>query len=281
MAPPNLNLLITSFAGLGLPPTLVLPVSRDVPVSDIWSSLKDRIPQTSRLLLSTVSNKDLPPTSHEAIGAFAPTKDAEFLSLRLSAPVCGGKGGFGSQLRAAGGRMSSKKRRGQGEDNGSSRNLDGRRLRTVNEAKALAEYLSIKPEMEQREKEKRRKRWEEIVEISERKQNEIRNGRKRLDNQWVEDREEVLERTRSAVQVAMKAQRQAEVSLSTSQGSSSSSTEDGQVASSPGHEHDGSKEPTPPSEVEQAPKKEAKEKPRALFGFDEDDEFMSSDSDEE
>jgi len=181
--------------------------------------------------------------------------------------------------------MSSKKRRGQGEDNGSSRNLDGRRLRTVNEAKALAEYLSIKPEMEQREKEKRRKRWEEIVEISERKQNEIRNGGKRLDNQWVEDREEVLERTRNAVQVAMKARRQTEHPLSTSQGSSSSSSEGALMVKSLSDAENGSKESTPPSETEQSPKegtkKEAKDKPKVLFGFDEDDEFMSSDSDEE
>jgi len=50
--------------------------------------------------------------------------------------------------------MSSKRKRNQGEDNGSSRNLDGRRLRTVNEAKALAEYLAIKPDMAKREKKK-------------------------------------------------------------------------------------------------------------------------------
>ena len=52
--------------------------------------------------------------------------------------------------------MSKKKKNQQGEDNGSSRNLDGRRIRTVNEAKALAEYLAIKPDMDRKEKEKRK-----------------------------------------------------------------------------------------------------------------------------
>jgi hypothetical protein len=177
--------------------------------------------------------------------------------------------------------MSSKKRRGQGEDNGSSRNLDGRRLRTVNEAKALAEYLAIKPEMDQREKERRRKRWEEILEISERKQKELRNGGKGLDHQWVEDRDEVLERMRTGVQVAMKTQRQEEAALSTSHSSSSGSTADALVPESPVDQNNGSKESTPPSEVGEAPQKDGKKKPKTLFGFDDDDEFMSSDSDGE
>ena len=54
--------------------------------------------------------------------------------------------------------MSSKRKRNQGENDGSSRNLDGRRIRTVNEAKALAEYLAVKPEMDRRQKEERRRR---------------------------------------------------------------------------------------------------------------------------
>jgi hypothetical protein len=53
------------------------------------------------------------------------------------------------------------------------------------------------------------------------------------------------------------------------------------MSNSPDDRQNGSKESTPPSEVEQVPKKGAKGKPKALFGFDGDDEFMSSDSDEE
>src|SRR5262245_2804368 len=71
-APPkmaqHLNLLITSFSGLGLPPTLALPVTKDTIVASIWDELWDRIPQTgSRLVLSTTSNTHLPPTSHAPI----------------------------------------------------------------------------------------------------------------------------------------------------------------------------------------------------------------------
>ncbi|KAG8531095.1 uncharacterized protein KY384_004452 [Bacidia gigantensis] len=101
--------------------------------------------------------------------------------------------------------MSSKRKKNQGENSGSNRNLDGRRLRTVNEAKALAEYLALKPDMEKKEKEARRKRWEEVVALAERKEEEIRSGAKgKVDGQWAEDKEEISERTREAVHATMK-----------------------------------------------------------------------------
>lgn len=97
--------------------------------------------------------------------------------------------------------MSSRKKK-QGDVNGSSRNLDGRRLRTVAEAKTLAEYLAIKPEMEQREKEERRKKWEDIVASTERKQEELltSGGKARLDGKWLEDKEEAENKTKEAIE---------------------------------------------------------------------------------
>jgi hypothetical protein len=279
MSPRNLNVLITSFAGLGLPPTLVLPLSPSTTVTELRERLDDRLPTTqSRLILTTLSNKQLPTSSDSPISEYLTTNDDEFLSLRLAVPLCGGKGGFGSQLRAAGGRMSSRKKKSQ-EDHGSSRNLDGRRLRTVNEAKALAEYLAIKPEMEKKEKEKRRERWEQIVQASEQKEAEIKSGSKsRLDGQWVEDKEESSERTREAVLAAMKAGNYRDNLLGTSHGSASTL---------PNNEHSGSdddkeassEESTPPPPAEES--KTDKHKAKTFFGFDEDDEFMSSDEEDE
>ncbi|EHL01198.1 putative UPF0667 family protein C31G5.18c [Glarea lozoyensis 74030] len=166
--------------------------------------------------------------------------------------------------------MSSKRKRGQGEENGSSRNLDGRRLRTVNEAKALAEYLAIKPDMAKREKEERRKRWEQVVELAERREEEIKSGNKgKVDGKWVEDKEEAGERTREAVLAAMKSGNYKDNLIETSGAgtrAASSSEDDAGEGSS--------KATTPPSEPE------AKPKSLGFFGFDDDDEFMS-DSDEE
>lgn len=177
----------------------------------------------------------------------------------------------------------SKKKKGanQAEENGSSRNLDGRRIRTVNEAKALAEYLAIKPEMEKKEKEKRRQRWEQIVEMTEKKQEEIRHGRKGyVDGKWVEDKEEANERTREAVLAAMKAGNYKDNLLGSSEGSSSSAAADSEEAGDQEMDQGGSsKETTPPSEPELKGKGKGKEKATAktFFGFDDDDEFMSSD----
>lgn len=283
MAPKNLNVLVTTFSGLGLPPTLVLPVPSSTTITDLRERIDAKLPDTdARLILTTVSNKELPQQSEDSLSKYLPFSDDDFLSLRLSLPLCGGKGGFGSQLRAAGGRMSSRKKKNQ-EDHGSSRNLDGRRLRTVNEAKALAEYLAIKPEMDKKEKEKRRERWEQIVQASEEKEAEIKSGGKgRLDGKWVEDKEESNERTRDAVLAAMKAGSYKDNLLGTSHGSSSSSQ--GHVRSeSEGEEKSSSKESTPPSDGDKKGKGIANAPPKAaapakgFFGFDEDDEFMSSD----
>lgn len=109
--------------------------------------------------------------------------------------------------------MSSRKKKANGEANGSSRNLDGRRLRTVAEAKALAEYMVNKSEMEQRQKDERRKHLEDIVASTERKQDELQNsrGQARLDGKWVEDKEEAENKTREAIEkMMMLAQRESE-----------------------------------------------------------------------
>lgn len=104
---------------------------------------------------------------------------------------------------------SRKKNRSAGENNGSNRNLDGRRLRTVTEAKALAEYLAVKPEMEKKEKEERRRRWEQVVEATERREEEVRAGKGaknvRGDGEWVEAKEEAEGKVREAVVAAVRA----------------------------------------------------------------------------
>jgi hypothetical protein len=173
--------------------------------------------------------------------------------------------------------MSSKRKRTQGENNGSSRNLDGRRLRTVTEAKALAEYLAIKPDMEKKEKEQRRKRWEQIVELAERREEEIKSGSKgKVDGKWVEEKEEAGERTREAVLAAMRSGNYKDNLVSASShavkvaiGSGSSGSEDGAVMGEPS-----SKDTTPLSDLDSG-----KPEARKFFGFDEDDEFMSGDDD--
>lgn len=227
---------------------------KDASLTSLYDTLYERAPwiQNSSYILTTNSRRAIRHVE-DPVSTLLSSPSDTFLSLRLTVPLCGGKGGFGSILRAQGGRMSSRKKKDQQDANASSRNLDGRRLRTVAEAKTLAEYLTIKPEMEQREKDERRKRLEDIVASTERKQEELQNagGKARLDGKWLEDKEEAENKTKEAIEKMLLAQM----------------------------EMDGSEE----DEDEAKPTASSSQPPqqRAMFGWDdEDDEFMS-DSDEE
>lgn len=200
-----INVLITSFGGLGLPNVLSMPLLSSTLIDELETQLSGLLPHVrSRFILTTNSGKGLSSHSSEPISFLLSDIHDTFLPLRLSTELCGGKGGFGSQLRAAGGRMSSRRKKNQGDSNSSNRNLDGRRLRTVAEAKALAEYLALKPDMEKKEKEARRNRWEKVVELAEKKEAEARiDSKGRVDVQWVADKEEAEEKTREAVLTAL------------------------------------------------------------------------------
>ena len=222
---PRVNVLLDSFPGLFLPPTVCLPLPASSTTEEllglITGLLPKHLPERSRFILTSTSNQPIYPSPTTTVGHLSSTSacpqygHGAILPLRLSAPLVGGKGGFGSQLRAAGGRMSSRKKRQNAElATGSARNLDGRRLRTITEAKNLATYLATKPEMERKEKEERRKRWEQVIELAEQREADMRAGkgadgrRKGLNDEWVETKEEVGENVRNAVKMAMLAEEQ-------------------------------------------------------------------------
>ena len=279
MSYPTINVLLTSFSGLGLPATLSLPVAVSTPIADLTARLTNRLPRLeSRLIFTTTANKEISQSSLAPVSSLLSSDHDTFLPLRLSVPLCGGKGGFGSQLRAAGGRMSSRRKKNQGDNNSSNRNLDGRRLRTVAEAKALAEYLALKPDMEKKEKEARRKRWEQVVQLAEKKEDEIRNGSKgRVDGKWVEDKEEAGERAREAVLAAMKSGDYKDNLRHTSSGSSGGGSAEASEAS---EEDNMEQSKSSPSRTTSTPKY-AVTPARSYYGFDEDDEFMSEEDEEE
>ncbi len=169
--------------------------------------------------------------------------------------------------------MSSKRKKNQGDANSSNRNLDGRRLRTVNEAKALAEYLALKPDMEKKEKEARRKRWEQIVQLTERREEEVRNGSKgRVDGQWVEDKEEAGDRARAAVLAAVDSG-QYHDNLGGVSRSNDSSRREGAENEDQLHRTLSCSQPSPfiPASANS----------RTFAGFDDDDDFLSSSEDDE
>ncbi|CAD0092430.1 unnamed protein product [Aureobasidium mustum] len=280
----TINVLISSFAGLSLPRTLSLPVPADTSIAAFTSLLSTHLPPLADNLLLSTTTRRIDTTSTSSLNSLLSDNDSPtFLPLHLSVRLLGGKGGFGSQLRAAGGRMSSRKNRNRNPEqiNGSNRNLDGRRLRTITEAKNLAEYLALKPEMDKKEKEERRRRWEAVVEAAERKEEELKKGNRnaRLDGEWVEAKEEAEQKTRVAVLAAMKAGLiEGDKPVLERTGSESSVAEgegsDAQPEASSSASSDN-------NDDVQATKPVASTT-RTFHGWDdEDDEFMSSDEEDE
>lgn len=126
------SVLVSAFAPF---PTLSLLASEDTTFSDLYDLLVERYPELPRndsesldLVLSPHSG---PIPAPETPLSTLLEDDGNLVTLRLIPRLRGGKGGFGSQLRAAGGRMSSQKT----SNNDSCRDLSGRRLSTIKEAK--------------------------------------------------------------------------------------------------------------------------------------------------
>ncbi|KAF2433067.1 hypothetical protein EJ08DRAFT_647482 [Tothia fuscella] len=271
----TVNVLLTTFPGIGLPSTLSLPISSSSTIGDLEQELLSHLPPSAtNLTITTTSNKLLSSRRQEPINTLLTSNHDTILPLRLSAKLCGGKGGFGSQLRAAGGRMSSRKKKGV-DTTGSMRNLDGRRLRTVTEAKALAEYLALKPEMDKREKEERRKRWEQVVKLAEDKQDEIKSGggKGRVDGKWLEGKEEAAEKTRQAVLASLSA---GEIGNLLAQGQAES---DVSMEGSEDGENESESEEGEASAAVVSEKKSASA--RTFFGWDEDEDMSDSSEEEE
>jgi hypothetical protein len=237
------------------------------------------------LIITTTSNKQLLYSNNEPISTLLSSHADTFLPLRLSARLCGGKGGFGSQLRAAGGRMSSRKNRQNQNTNGSNRNLDGRRLNVVAAAKLLAEGLAKRDEEERKAREERKKQLEDKIDAADRQMEHIKSGKSgigqgRLDADYVEGKELAEEKTREAVMNNMKASaiepETAQVKTSEVQRTGSESSME---VDKTGSDDDESEDRSSASSEDVAPAKAQSNGP-AFFGWgDVDDE--DSDEDEE
>jgi len=245
-----------------------IPARRTLSVGDVYKLITDRLARTdTRYIITTNSNKVLRHDCLAPISSLLSSRNDSFLPIRLAVPLKGGKGGFGSQLRAAGGRMSSKKKRGE-EDNGSSRNLDGRRLRTINEAKSLAQYLVVKPEMDQQQKKERLKRLEELVESTERKKEEILGGKnRRVDGKWLDDKKRVIDGLRESILAKADADKQKKATQDTSPEPSTQPVASASASSSSSSSGSSKAQTTKPVQV---------------YGWDDgDDEFLSDSSSDE
>ncbi|SCZ98348.1 BZ3500_MvSof-1268-A1-R1_Chr3-2g06312 [Microbotryum saponariae] len=136
-----LSVLISTYTPF--PSTLSLTLPESTTISTLQTLLTPYCPLPQQSLSSHSVRVLKPTTTLSSLASTSTTNDVSSpLFLRLSVRLPGGKGGFASQLRAQGGRMSSNK----ATNNDSCRDLNGRRLSTIKEATKLAEYIQAAPD---------------------------------------------------------------------------------------------------------------------------------------
>lgn len=282
----TVNVLLSTFSGLNLPRTLSLPMLSTTTISNVHERIVSLLPasiQPQRFLLTTTSSRRLSTSSSSTLQELVSEDNGSlsqraFLPLQICPRTLGGKGGFGSQLRAQGGRMSSRKKRNQANTPNSNRNLEGRRIRTVDEAKALAAYLEVKPDMDKKEKEARRKRWEKVLEDAERKEREMKEGKGRMsDAAWLEEKEEGEERIREALKKSLSGAFQEDSDESPTNSESDESEGGGSSPNSSAHDE------TMPDATQAKANNSVTTETKAVFGWDDDDDDddYSDDEDED
>ncbi|KAJ3294089.1 hypothetical protein HK104_003941 [Borealophlyctis nickersoniae] len=189
------QVIVNLFNGL---PTLVLSLPESATVSTLKDLLSTRLPvplpsaaQRITTLGGRLTDDDTPVFSkHDTT---AENSHPPIFNLLLRLP--GGKGGFGSMLRAQGGKMAAHKT----TNFDACRDLSGRRLKTVNDAKKLADYLAEEPQ-------RKRKRQEEITRkieegLKEREKQKIRF----YDPEYMENHEKVLDDVGATIEKALQA----------------------------------------------------------------------------
>ncbi|KAF5359287.1 hypothetical protein D9756_003324 [Leucocoprinus leucothites] len=206
------TLLIDAFSPFN---SLTLTLPSQTPLSDVYDRLCERYPSLPPHLASTLAlstHSGVIADYEQPLSSLLTEDEDTLITLRLGPRLLGGKGGFGSQLRAAGGRMSSQKT----SNNDSCRDLNGRRLSTIKEAKKLAEYLESEPErlaakaqtqrakleaLEKRlgieHKDSARKPGEVSVEVASGKKHRFE------DTEYLEQSRELVDSVKSAVSVGL------------------------------------------------------------------------------
>ncbi|SOV01474.1 uncharacterized protein UDID_00949 [Ustilago sp. UG-2017a] len=142
-----------------LPRHLCLSLPSSATAGDILSGFTSALSRTTSNTFSiTHHGRRLSPSSHIST-LHSHNDDSHPVVLQIRALLPGGKGGFGSMLRSQGGKMSSGSRN---TNNDSCRDLNGRRLGVVKEAKKLAEYLQGESERKRQMDEAQKKKYAKL-----------------------------------------------------------------------------------------------------------------------
>lgn len=185
------------------------------------------------------------------------------VSLRLNFRLLGGKGGFGSMLRAQGGRMSKKSNKAgnSNTEKDNYRTIDGRRYKSIRQAKELSAYLDMKNIKAKEKLKQKKEKYRNIIAKAPSSSSSSGNSNPTLyDPDYLEETATLTSNIKNSIQQSLQSK---ESSSSASSDSDSSSLKSNQV-----HKSAKSKK------TESEPKKRAPSK--AFF-----DEELSDSSDDD
>ena len=151
-----ISVLVGSFEPF--PRHLCLSLPASATAADVLEGFSGALSKQSSTAFSiTHHGRRLAPSA--GLSGLTASGDAFPVILQLRPLLPGGKGGFGSMLRSQGGKMSSGARN---SNNDSCRDLNGRRLGVIKEAKKLAEYLEGESERKRQMDEAQKKKYAKL-----------------------------------------------------------------------------------------------------------------------
>ncbi|KAJ1925260.1 hypothetical protein IWQ60_004665 [Tieghemiomyces parasiticus] len=161
-------------------------------------------------------------------------------SCQLQLAVRGGKGGFGSMLRARGAMMASKK----ATDQDACRNLDGHRLRSAKAVDAAIKKMDQADELARKRKEKLHKRIQRGL------QEPVEREHRFEDGQFFKDTEKMAAKAKQAVHKAVRAQTTAQTVAASSCSNGGRPSESRHASSSGASSPGSSSTSSPPADLQ-------------------------------
>lgn len=178
---------------------------------DLLAAAEETIARNGGHVLEALNDLDFPPcyllSNGRKVDSSA-TADAADL-IDVVPRLVGGKGGFGSMLRALGAQIE------KTTNKEACRDLSGRRLRDINDEERLRKYVNNMAEKEQEKAEKKKAKIEKLEKL-------VNNGGKftLTDPKVVEETTKAAENVHEAVEAALKAKKERKLDVEAGEGGS-------------------------------------------------------------
>lgn len=155
------SVFVAGFAGLE---GFKLDVPLSMCISQMKQDIYDKIPESIRQRVGISTAGGLSIDGFNTVGDMCEDSDIRFVNLRLSACLCGGKGGFNELLKQRARKISKKKKENSSKD--LYKTLDGRRVKNIKKLKQLEKYIDTLDEKEKAQMKEKREKLEKILSVN-------------------------------------------------------------------------------------------------------------------